>query len=248
MRVITLTNQKGGCGKTTTAVNLAAYLALAGKKVLLIDLDPQGSSTTHVGVDKNNSIRTMNDVMLNRSALSEVIQHTETQGLDIAPSNNALGEAEMLLTKQSFREQVLRGKLADVNGYDFTVIDTPPALGNLTMNAIIASDMVIVPIQTQFFALEGLSQLTDLLDEIGNIGYKPERRYLLTMHNKTRVICKKIAESVRDLLGGSVFKATIPDNVKLVEAPSYGKPIALHAPDSPGARSYAGLAKEVLAA
>ena len=154
----------------------------------------------------------------------------------------------MLLTKQSFREQVLRGKLSDINGYDLTVIGTPPALGNLTMNAIIASDMVIVPIQTQFFALEGLSQLTDLLDEIGNTGYKPRRRYLLTMHNKTRVICKKIAESVRELPGDNVFKATIHDNVKLIEAPSYGKPIALHTPESPGARSYEGLAKEVLVA
>jgi chromosome partitioning protein len=246
MTVITLTNQKGGCGKTTTAVNLAAYVALQGKNVLLIDLDPQGSATTHMGIDKDTLTKTMNEVMLGQLKLSDILLHTEIPCMDIAPANNKLGEAEMLLTRQAFREQVLQKVLTGLEDYDYVIIDTPPSLGNLTMNAIIASDLVIIPIQTQFFAVEGLSQLTDLLEVIARMGYTPRKKYLLTMHNRTRTISKQIAESVQELFGKDVYTAIIPDTVKLVEAPSYGKPICLHSPKSPGAISYEELAKEVL--
>ena len=246
MTVIALTNQKGGCGKTTTAVNLAAYLALRNKNVLLIDLDPQGSATTHLGIDKDSVTKTMNEVMRGQLKLSEILLHTEIPRMDIAPANNRLGEAEMLLTRQAFREQILQKVLAGLDNYDYVIIDTPPSLGNLTMNAIIASDMVIIPIQTQFFAVEGLAQLTDLLDVIAQMGYKPRKRYLLTMHNRTRTISKQIAESVQELFGEDVYTTIIPDTVKLVEAPSYGKPICLHSPKSPGAICYEKLAEEVL--
>ena len=246
MTIITLSNQKGGCGKTTSAVNLAAYLALQGKNVLLIDLDPQGSATTHLGVDKDAINKTMNEVMLGQLKLSEIILHTEIPSMDIAPANNKLGEAEMLLTRQTFREQILQKVLAGLEDYDYVIIDTPPSLGNLTVNAIIAADLVIIPIQTQFFAVDGLAQLTDLLNVIAQMGYSPRKRYLLTMHNRTRTISKQIAESVQKLFGEDVYTTIIPDTVKLVEAPSYGKPICLHSPKSPGAISYEQLAKEVL--
>jgi chromosome partitioning protein len=151
-----------------------------------------------------------------------------------------------MLTKTPFREQQLKAKLGDLNGYDFIIIDTPPSLGNLTLNAIIACNMIIIPIQTQFFALEGMMMLTELLDSIAEMGFKPRRRYLLTMLNRSRGISKKVVEDVKSLFGDAVFKTVIPDNVKLVEAPSDGKPICIYNPNCLGAKSYEQLAQEVL--
>ena len=247
MQIIAIANQKGGCGKTTTTVNLAAYLALNGKKTLLVDLDPQGSSTRHLGL--NELDKTMYDVLMRGLEIRALIKNTMVSGLDIAPTNNFLGKAELeLASKLTARESVLRPKLRSLEGYDYVLIDTPPTLGFLTLNALVASDMVLIPIQTQFFALMGLSMILDLLELIKNdLGYDIQKKYLLTLFDPRTKMAKEIVAQVRESLGEDVFKTVIPNNIRLAEAPSYGLPISIHAPDSPGALAYSNLAKEVIA-
>ena len=247
MQIIAIANQKGGCGKTTSTVNLAAYLALNEKKTLLVDLDPQGSSTRHLGL--NELDKTMYDVLMKSLDLKALIKNTPVPGLDIAPTNNFLGKAELeLASKLTARESVLRPKLRALDGYDFVLIDTPPTLGFLTLNALVASDMVLIPIQTQFFALMGLSMILDLLELIKNdLGYDIQKKYLLTLYDPRTKMAKEVVAQVRESLGEDVFKTVIPNNIRLAEAPSYGLPISLHAPDSPGALAYSNLAKEVIA-
>jgi len=247
MQIIAIANQKGGCGKTTTTVNLAAYLALNGKKTLLVDLDPQGSSTRHLGL--NELDKTMYDVLMRGLDIKALIKNTMVSGLDIAPTNNFLGKAELeLASKLTARESVLRPKLRSLEGYDYVLIDTPPTLGFLTLNALVASDMVLIPIQTQFFALMGLSMILDLLELIKtDLGYDIKKRYLLTLFDPRTKMAKEIVVQVKESLGEDVFKTVIPNNIRLAEAPSYGLPISLHAPDSPGALAYSNLAKEVMA-
>jgi len=247
MQIIAIANQKGGCGKTTTTVNLAAYLALNGKKTLLVDLDPQGSSTRHLGL--NELDKTMYDVLMRGLDIRALIKNTMVSGLDIAPTNNFLGKAELeLASKLTARESVLRPKLRSLEGYDYVLIDTPPTLGFLTLNALVASDMVLIPIQTQFFALMGLSMILDLLELIKtDLGYDIKKRYLLTIFDPRTKMAKEIVAQVKESLGEDVFKTVIPNNIRLAEAPSYGLPITLHAPDSPGALAYSNLAKEVMA-
>ncbi len=247
MQIIAIANQKGGCGKTTTTVNLAAYLALNGKKTLLVDLDPQGSSTRHLGL--NELDKTMYDVLMRGLDIRALIKNTMVSGLDIAPTNNFLGKAELeLASKLTARESVLRPKLRGLEGYDYVLIDTPPTLGFLTLNALVASDMVLIPIQTQFFALMGLSMILDLLELIKNdLGYDIQKKYLLTLFDPRTKMAKEIVAQVRDSLGEDVFKTVIPNNIRLAEAPSYGVPISIHAPESPGALAYSNLAKEVMA-
>ena len=247
MQIIAIANQKGGCGKTTTAVNLAAYLALNGKKTLLVDLDPQGSSTRHLGL--NELDKTMYDVLMRGLDIRALIKNTMVSDLDIAPTNNFLGKAELeLASKLTARESVLRPKLRSLEGYDYVLIDTPPTLGFLTLNALVASDMVLIPIQTQFFALMGLSMILDLLELIKtDLGYDIKKRYLLTIFDPRTKMAKEIVAQVKESLGEDVFKTVIPNNIRLAEAPSYGLPISIHAPDSPGALAYSNLAKEVMA-
>lgn len=246
MQIIAIANQKGGCGKTTTTVNLAAYLALNGKKTLLVDLDPQGSSTRHLGL--NELDKTMYDVLMRGLDIRALIKNTMVSGLDIAPTNNFLGKAELeLASKLTARESVLRPKLRSLEGYDYVLIDTPPTLGFLTLNALVASDMVLIPIQTQFFALMGLSMILDLLELIKNdLGYDIRKKYLLTLFDPRTKMAKEIVAQVRESLGEDVFKTVIPNNIRLAEAPSYGVPISIHAPESPGALAYSNLAKEVI--
>ena len=247
MQIIAIANQKGGCGKTTTTVNLAAYLALNGKKTILVDLDPQGSSTRHLGL--NELDKTMYDVLMRGLDIKALIKNTMVSGLDIAPTNNFLGKAELeLASKLTARESVLRPKLRGLEGYDYVLIDTPPTLGFLTLNALVASDMVLIPIQTQFFALMGLSMILDLLELIKNdLGYDIQKKYLLTLFDPRTKMAKEIVTQVRESLGEDVFKTVIPNNIRLAEAPSYGLPISIHAPESPGALAYSNLAKEVIA-
>ena len=247
MQIIAVANQKGGCGKTTTTVNLAAYLALNGKKTLLVDLDPQGSSTRHLGL--NELDKTMYDVLMKGLDIKALIRNTMVPGLDIAPTNNFLGKAELeLATKLTARESVLRPKLRALDSYDYVLIDTPPTLGFLTLNALVASDMVLIPIQTQFFALMGLSMILDLLELIRNdLGYDIQKKYLLTIFDPRTKMSKEGVTQVRESLGEDVFKTVIPNNIRLAEAPSYGLPVSLHATDSPGALAYSNLANEVIA-
>ena len=247
MEVVAIANQKGGCGKTTTAVNLSACLAAKGKKVLLIDLDPQGSATTHLAISEFDN--TMYEAMMSDLSLSQITKPTEINGLDMIPADKRLGKAEMEIAGKSIaRERILKPKVRTQTGYDFIIIDTPPNLGFLTINAMVASDTVLVPIQTEFFAIQGLSMILDLAKAISEgLGQDLRLKYLLTMYDARTKMGKEVITRVRELLGEDVFNVVIPRSIKLAEAPSYGKPIHLIDPEAPAAIAYSQLANEVVA-
>jgi len=247
MRVISVCNHKGGCGKTTTAINLGAYLALHGSKVLLIDLDPQGAATTGLGIDKWRLTQHMYDVLVRDTEIGDVVLPTEIAGLHIAPSNIDLSGAEPELANQIARELILKEKLENLNQYDFAIIDTPPSLGLLTINSLTSCTLLLIPLQCEFYAMEGLSQLLKIVDKINTkLGNKPTRRVLLTMYDSRTNLSKQVAEKVQEFFKGDMLQTIIPRNVRLAEAPSFGKPICLYDPTSAGAIAYEELAEEVL--
>jgi len=240
---ICVCNQKGGVGKTTTAINLSAYLALRGRRVLLIDTDPQAAATSGLGIE--NPEVTIYDVLVD-GRLDEAITETEVEGLRLVPSSVDLAGAEIELANEVGREFLLRDVLDGLEGYDYIVVDSPPSLGILTLNGIIACGNVLVPIQAEYYALEGLAQLlntTKLIEKRLRIPIKT--RFLITMYDTRTKLSEEVKRQVLEHLGDRVFKTVIPRNVKLAEAPSFGKPIALYAPDSKGAIAYRKLAEEV---
>jgi chromosome partitioning protein len=249
MKVLTIGNHKGGCGKTTTASNVAAYLALSGKNVLLIDLDPQGAATLGLGIDKKTLKLQMYDVMRGETTLKDVARSTEIPGLEVAPCDLKLITIEHELATQPGREFILKERIENIDNtkYDYIVIDTPPNLSILTLNSLIACDELIIPVQCEYYALEGVDQLQVTLNILKNrLGRDPKIRVVLTMFDARTKLSKEVAENVRDFFKDNVFKTVIPRSIKLAEAPSHGKPIHLHAPDSPGALAYKALTEEVL--
>ena len=248
-RIIAIANQKGGVGKTTTAINLSASLASLGKKVLATDMDPQGNMSSGLGVDKNEVEKTVYDLIIGNIGIEECIYEEVIENLDVLPSNIDLSAAEIELIGVDNKEYILRDEVNKVKEkYDFIIIDCPPALSMLTINAMTTSDSVLVPIQCEYYALEGLSQLIHTI-ELVQERLNPELEIegvVFTMYDARTNLSLQVVENVKDNLNQNIYKTIIPRNVRLAEAPSYGMPINLYDPKSKGTESYLLLAEEVI--
>lgn len=248
-KVIVIANQKGGVGKTTTSVNLSACLGAAGKKVLVIDIDPQGNTTSGLGIDKDDLEASVYDALINQEKLENVIVETEYKNLSLCPSNVNLAGAEVELVEIPKREHLLKEAVAEISEkFDFVIVDCPPSLGLLTLNAFVAADSVLVPIQCEYYALEGLSQLTKTIKNIKHsLNEKIQfEGILLTMFDARTNLSIQVADEVKRFFPDKVFKSVIPRNVRLSEAPSFGEPIIVYDKYSKGAEAYTDLAKEVI--
>ena len=247
-KVISLANQKGGVGKTTTSVNISTILAKKGKKVLMIDTDPQGNATSGLGIDKNVNF-SIYDVIINDVEIDNTIQQTMVKNLEVCPSNINLAGAEVELVSMEDREYKLKEKIdRQKDKYDYIIIDCPPSLGLITLNAFTASDSVLIPVQCEYYALEGLGQLLNtiqLVQEHLNENLQIEGA-LLTMFDARTNLSNQVVREVNKYFENKVYKTVIPRNVKLSEAPSYGMPISIYDPRSKGAKSYDKFVKEFL--
>jgi len=249
-RIYTLVNQKGGVGKTTTAINLGAYLAQHGQRILVVDLDPQANATSSLGVDKNSVQTSTYDALLSGEVPASSILYNERLQLSLLPSSPSLAGAEIELVEESEREYRLKNALESLKGkYDYILIDCPPSLGLLTVNGLVAAkDGVLVPVQCEYLALEGLGQITQTIERVQSSLFPKlrVRGVILTMFDPRTNLSSDVVKEVNNHFPGQVFKSIVPRSIRLAEAPSYGLPISAYAPSSVGAQAYESLAKELL--